>query len=199
MKSTWGGRVGGAGPRRQEWDQKDCNDDHWREQNMNNLDYGEDPEEKQETLLKEPNIGNLAGVKHLSDFTSGSWWQKRKPFEWGQYWEMVLPVQVRLASLEVGNWYSLQVGKQSITVMNHDHDDIDDFDDGFPKERTFRVVMKWLSINTELWCLVVATVIAMTMIIIETDCWSWWWCWRQPGQGLQKFVCVSLKIEAGQR
>ena len=39
---------------------------------MNNLDYGEDPEEKQENLLKEPNIGNLAGVKHLSDFTSGS-------------------------------------------------------------------------------------------------------------------------------
>ena len=39
---------------------------------MNNLDYGEHPEEKQENLLKEANIGNLAGVKHLSDFTSGS-------------------------------------------------------------------------------------------------------------------------------
>ena len=39
---------------------------------MNNFDNGEDPEEKQETLLKEPNIGNLAGVKHLSDFISGS-------------------------------------------------------------------------------------------------------------------------------
>ena len=39
---------------------------------MNNLEYGEDPEEKQETLLKEPNIGNLVGVKDLSDFTSGS-------------------------------------------------------------------------------------------------------------------------------
>ena len=57
-------------------------------------------------------------------------------------------------------------------VYHSDDDDIDDFDDGFAKEKTFRVVMKWLSINTELWCLVVATVIAMTMIIIETDCWS---------------------------
>ena len=28
---------------------------------MNNLDYGEHPEEKQENLLKEANIGNLAG------------------------------------------------------------------------------------------------------------------------------------------
>ena len=56
-------------------------------------------------------------------------------------------------------------------MMNHDHDDIDDFDDGFAKERTFRVVMKWLSINTELWCLVAATVIVETMMIIESDCW----------------------------
>ena len=39
---------------------------------MNNLDYGEHPEEKQENLLKEANIGNLAGVKYLTNLNSKS-------------------------------------------------------------------------------------------------------------------------------